>query len=781
MTFCFSSASVVATLFVFLAFLAECPYGMVNTGVFEFPYAASLFKLGHEFQCLGLPKLRTVTATDTFLRCVARDVKLGFNAANAVCNCQASLLSASQVCERVALLAGDFVCSMGAASWFRRDCPKTPHPVLPVGFPEDEITLSFEEPHLPLPQSLPVDLIATEGRTYLQLYRAIRRVYALASNWKCLGRHMSSFDDIDILPGWRTEEVLLPIYRGAKEKDESVEPLAVVAKKGKDLLIVLRGSKAFAEWLAGLDYAQIDAKLVHSKSPGKVARGWGTIAINLLGVLQPRFEEIKRNPGLIERVIITGHSLGGTVSSLLTGAVTEILSHSGVKVFGVHFASNRVGNYEFASSYASSVNSRFFQFGLDPVPWFRCQSEAVCNKESKVPIVTSNDGRNTPICYAQMAGVAQFLPQFGGSYFLRSPPNNIEQVVAAHVCSYNCWLSALFLPEGDPEDAECSFALCPFTVHLTKDHEKREKIESEETDGGVEHEGARHPMVPGQTHLGLSSSSFSLEEQGGVSGSLQREENGEEGERTETRSVAGMREESFQPKAEGLLINLKDPNTQSQSQSESGVASLSDSGEGGGIRDKQSLTQTILNLLGIQAEGGRKGKHEEEETVSLEVKSERQHNVSNKFVFKSPIDLITSPSNPLKGQGTVTPTKRETQRENGKETEKQKSWEERRRRGDTGFPQTDISDLTADEDHDDLLRRLSFLGRTSQRGTKQSRTKACSEQTGGPTWVTASRKMSASTGASGGVSSKSELLDVLSDVKVKVQDRLGIVDFPIPQ
>merc|ERR1719247_2196762 len=32
-----------------------------------------------------------------------------------------------------------------------------------------------------------------------------------------------------------------------------------------------------------------------------------------------------------------------------------------------------------------------------------------------------------------------------------------------------------------------------------------------------------------------------------------------------------------------------------------------------------------------------------------------------------------------------------------------------------------------------------------------------------------------------GIGSKSELLNVLSDVKARVQDKLGIVDFPMPQ
>eukprot|EP00820_Chromera_velia_P005511 Cvel_3663.t1-p1 / transcript=Cvel_3663.t1 / gene=Cvel_3663 / organism=Chromera_velia_CCMP2878 / gene_product=hypothetical protein / transcript_product=hypothetical protein / location=Cvel_scaffold151:119945-126639(+) / protein_length=245 / sequence_SO=supercontig / SO=protein_coding / is_pseudo=false len=82
-------------------------------------------------------------------------------------------------------------------------------------------------------------------------------------------------------------------------------------------------------------------------------------------------------------------------------------------------------------------------------------------------------------------------------------PRGNAQAAAAHLCSYNCWLSRLFIGDSTEESAECSLSSCPFAVSLEQGEDPK-----------------RHPLVPRRSDLQAASQKEGGKEGGKGKGSL---------------------------------------------------------------------------------------------------------------------------------------------------------------------------------------------------------------------------------------------------------------------
>ncbi|OXM13170.1 lipase family protein [Paenibacillus herberti] len=155
-----------------------------------------------------------------------------------------------------------------------------------------------------------------------------------------------------------TGEVRLPnefkvigiIHTGGASSVNS-QPFGFVAESPDAVLVAFRGTISTSEWLTDFMADQIDFDLV--KNGGSTHRGF----TSLYKSLRPQLLELLGKTPSRKPLFLTGHSLGGAISTLaaLDLAVNSVFRSPIVYTY----ASPRVGNSQFAETYAKAVTRSF--------------------------------------------------------------------------------------------------------------------------------------------------------------------------------------------------------------------------------------------------------------------------------------------------------------------------------------------------------------------------------------------------------------------------------------
>lgn len=123
-----------------------------------------------------------------------------------------------------------------------------------------------------------------------------------------------------------------------------------------EFFIIFPGTASFRDW-------RTDAKILKTDWDGEGAMVHRGFAQALESVAHQIGEQIRPAKSLV----ITGHSLGGALATLLADQLADLDIVTAVYTFG----SPRVGNRTFARCYSEALHHRTFRIvnARDPVPW----------------------------------------------------------------------------------------------------------------------------------------------------------------------------------------------------------------------------------------------------------------------------------------------------------------------------------------------------------------------------------------------------------------------------
>ncbi|KAL8275026.1 hypothetical protein Esti_001082 [Eimeria stiedai] len=260
----------------------------------------------------------------------------------------------------------------------------------------------------------------------------------------------------DLLPGWRTELILKALSPGIENR---TNVLAVVGRRGTEVLIAFRGTKTQVEWI-------LNGQAEHAfrwlpEGEGRTAAGFSHIFSSAWPALQVYLASVNKPESPLTRILVTGYSLGGAVAALMSYGIA--LNYP-MKVDAVLFGSPRTGDAAFAAAWAKKVNGRSVSFSLDPIPRTPCREMPACDKQgmrgpltlpnnflkwaTTSPRVAGNsgtpDGFTPTNGYGDMYGLVHFGPEeLGGSSRGKGNPVYVSY---NHICSYPCWLATNFNP-----------------------------------------------------------------------------------------------------------------------------------------------------------------------------------------------------------------------------------------------------------------------------------------------------------------------------------------------
>ena len=230
-------------------------------------------------------------------------------------------------------------------------------------------------------------------------------------------------------------------------------------------MVAVRGTLSLSEWVTNLRYNQVlvtDPTSVLAPFLGQqIHYGYSLVFTQLYP--QIKADVTADSP---ERILLTGHSLGGGIATLVAYALSKDFPNTPVDA-GL-FAPPSVGNTAFAydfnrrvnarrvafTAYTTGPDSKYGSFG-DPVPQLLCPSHGQCFFKSPelVSTKTSASSSQNYVTYEAVAGNVLFdwrsMPFPNPAYGLAS--HTIQQtyravdtlggIVATHICSYPCFLS----------------------------------------------------------------------------------------------------------------------------------------------------------------------------------------------------------------------------------------------------------------------------------------------------------------------------------------------------
>ncbi|MHA2251619.1 MAG: lipase family protein [Candidatus Kariarchaeaceae archaeon] len=189
---------------------------------------------------------------------------------------------------------------------------------------------------------------------------------------------------------WDIEELGYSKLKGMKEGGKTkTDTEGFIGKKGKTIFIVFRGTAGFKDVLLDLNIFirtepgcekkswWRDFKLFFFMRPSKVHRGfnaarcsiWKSLTDILLG--DPVTKSKAWIDDDVDKVIVTGHSLGGAVATLAASALANELKHKpNIKIGLVTFGAPRPGNVVFAKKVERALKNRIHRFVNvgDPTP-----------------------------------------------------------------------------------------------------------------------------------------------------------------------------------------------------------------------------------------------------------------------------------------------------------------------------------------------------------------------------------------------------------------------------
>uniref|UniRef100_A0A0G4F2V8 Fungal lipase-type domain-containing protein n=1 Tax=Chromera velia CCMP2878 TaxID=1169474 RepID=A0A0G4F2V8_9ALVE len=246
----------------------------------------------------------------TFFGCLLPSIDEGNSLLAATCACT-SLVPDAEACGIHSFVQATVACGD------RLDfvCPLHPTVIPALRVSEEDATFdSFDfDAALPVPSFLGRDQTVEEALPLYLGTMAVYRLHAFAVNVVCF--EWADWESFEVLPGWELRGLLYPRFRAAPGPEQ---PQIALSVRGDTLLITIRGTQHYAEWLSDFRW---------DLRPDGVHRGFGDVADALLPSLVQLVEEILlQEGGSLNKAVVTGHSLGG--------ALTDALSLSLVETFG---------------------------------------------------------------------------------------------------------------------------------------------------------------------------------------------------------------------------------------------------------------------------------------------------------------------------------------------------------------------------------------------------------------------------------------------------------------
>lgn len=505
---------------------------MVNIVKFEHPYPNEPISAG--IDCATTP--RSLWKNGKWQACTA--VKsLVENPATALCSCKHYADLKAQ-CEYINPI-------IAAAS-----CILEENPIMgcfdePLNLVEYEVPSDFStdfSTYLPFRDTESFSLADVEKEEAHTLYRLLMsslNIYVDALNTSCFSRatalemRKKYFGKNTILPGWKIVKEFVPVSPyplSSTPRFKRPLKMGYLLSKQRSLILTLRGTAELADVLADLDYTLVPG-LTHTQDnislfPDSNSANFH-IARGFASVSNPLFREILdilaplKDSGLplldwkTSELIITGHSLGGFIASLvgfyLNAAILALTknadSHNrdisfllpNFKVKVVSFASGKIGDENFTKLYnlgdgksIPPVDSRLIQFEWDAVTGLPCETMPACptsdfggifdsgivasmnGQEMANPsygIVTPSDafiGNRASEATEHIKttlGVYNFtslhnrleLTRKNGHDEWIPRPTHLNYVWRNHICSYQC---ALKKAMGLSDPKECSMKKC---------------------------------------------------------------------------------------------------------------------------------------------------------------------------------------------------------------------------------------------------------------------------------------------------------------------------------
>eukprot|EP00922_Rhytidocystis_sp_ex-Travisia-forbesii_P034061 GHVS01050597.1.p1 GENE.GHVS01050597.1~~GHVS01050597.1.p1 ORF type:complete len:661 (+),score=134.71 GHVS01050597.1:184-1983(+) len=184
---------------------------------------------------------------------------------------------------------------------------------------------------------LPTSYLPLEGPTYHALWTAVRTVYNLHTIATCGPQVCPTCTQLDyVIPEWKVITVLNIAAAGSPSGN--VRPLLVLARRASSVLLVLRGARHIVDWMHVLKY-NFTTSTSHTTVTTTATGGGNVTTVKQTVVLQwpyvgvsegiarmatalikPIFDYIANNQQQqeITDIIITGHSLGAGIGSLLS-------------------------------------------------------------------------------------------------------------------------------------------------------------------------------------------------------------------------------------------------------------------------------------------------------------------------------------------------------------------------------------------------------------------------------------------------------------------------------
>lgn len=131
-----------------------------------------------------------------------------------------------------------------------------------------------------------------------------------------------------------------------KVHEQSSLPFGFIARRGGELVVVIRGTNTPMEWVA-------DARAM----PTAFAEGWGSTTRGFMGLYSQIIPQILEaitpaaENGDITAIHVTGHSLGGALATLVSAGIYRELDRLGLKPETYTFSSPRVVDPDFVRAH----------------------------------------------------------------------------------------------------------------------------------------------------------------------------------------------------------------------------------------------------------------------------------------------------------------------------------------------------------------------------------------------------------------------------------------------
>lgn len=127
-------------------------------------------------------------------------------------------------------------------------------------------------------------------------------------------------------------------------------PFGFVASKGKDLYVIIRGTKTPLEWFDDFTAFPV-AFAPNGKAWGKTTRGFSMLYADLGGQIIDGVSQFVAGGGALDSVFISGHSLGAALAHLAAAGINAQFNAHPVTYT---FSGPRAGEHQFADTYLAA-------------------------------------------------------------------------------------------------------------------------------------------------------------------------------------------------------------------------------------------------------------------------------------------------------------------------------------------------------------------------------------------------------------------------------------------